>query len=159
RAEHAKRNEAALLPPGTAGATPLAAKLDAVVREALAPLVRELRQTLASFRATARAEVDGLLVTGGTGRLRGLLPFLESGLGLPARCLAVRPALAGDVEDETVDLSAAASDESESHALAAAIALAASRGSREIDFRRGPFVYRASFSIVRQRAAHLALLA
>jgi general secretion pathway protein L len=162
RAEHAKRNEAALLRPGTVGATPLATKLDAVLREALAPVVRELRQTLASFRATAHAEVDGLLVTGGTGRLRGLLPFLEAELGLPAHFLAVRPALAGDDvggEDETADFSAATSDESESHALAASIALAASGGSREIDFRRGPFVYRASFSVVRQRAGHLAALA
>jgi len=162
RAEQAKRNEAALLPAGTPGATPLAAKLDAVLREALAPLVRELRQTFASFRATARVEIDGLLVTGGTGRLRGLLPFLEAELGLPAHFLAVRPALAGDAvgaEDDTADFSAATSDESESHALSAAIALAASRGSREIDFRRGPFVYRASFSVLRQRAPHLAALA
>jgi general secretion pathway protein L len=162
RSEQAKRNEAALLPAGTPAATPLAAKLDAVVREALGPLVRELRQTLASFRATARAEVDGLLVTGGTGRLRGLLPFLEAELGLPAHFLAVRPSLAGEavgVQDDTADFAAATSEESESHALAAAIALAASRGSREIDFRRGPFVYRASFSMLRQRAPHLALLA
>jgi general secretion pathway protein L len=162
RAEQAKRTEAAVLPPGTAGATPLAAKLDAVLREALSPLVRELRQTLASFRASARFEVDDLLVTGGTGRLRGLLPFLEAELGVPARFLPVRPALAGDVgaapdAEDVVD--PGRSNESESHALAAAIALAASRGSKEIDLRRGPFVYRASFSIVRQRAGHLAALA
>ena len=162
RSEQAKRGEAALLPAGTVGATPLAVKLDAVLREALAPFVRELRQTLASFRGAARADVDGLLVTGGTGRLRGLLPFLEAELGVPAHFLAVRPALAGDavgLEDDTADFAAATSEESESHALAAAIALAASRGSKEIDFRRGPFVYRASFSALRQRAWHLAGLA
>ena len=161
RAEQAKRNEAALLPPGTPGATPLAAKLDAVLREALTPLVRELRQTLVSFRAASRIEVEGLLVTGGTGRLRGLLPFLTAELGLPAHFLAVRPSLAGNAvgtADETADFAAATSDESESHALAAAIALAASGGSKEVDFRRGPFVYRASFSVLRQRAPHLALL-
>jgi general secretion pathway protein L len=159
RAEQAKRSDATLLPAGTPGATPLAAKLDAVLREALGPLVRELRQTLASFRAAARAEVDALLVTGGTGRLRGLLPFFEAELGIPARFLAIRPALAGDVEEGEADIGDVASDESESHALAAAIALAASRGSKEIDFRRGPFVYRASLSVIRQRAWHLAGLA
>ena len=162
RSEQAKRSEAALLPAGTVGATPLAAKLDAVLRDALGPLVRELRQTLASFRGTARDEVDGLLVTGGTGRLRGLLPFLEAELGIPAHFLAVRPALSGDAvgrEDDTADFASATSDESESHALAAAIALAASRGAKEIDFRRGPFVYRASYSALRQRAWHLAGLA
>ena len=161
RAEQAKRGKATLLPAGTPAPTPLAAKLDAVLREALAPLMRELRQTFASFRAAAHAEVDLLLVTGGTGRLRGLLPFLEVELGLPARFLAVRPALTRGARggDEAEDVATATSDESESHALAAAIALAASRGSKEIDFRRGPFVYRASFSALRQRAWHLAGLA
>jgi general secretion pathway protein L len=164
RAEQAKRSEATLLPPGTAGATPLAAKLDAVLREALAPLVRELRQTLASFRAAAHDDVKALLVTGGTGRLKGLLPFLEAELGLPARFLATRPSLAREgaalAEDEGAsDVGELTSDESESHALAASVALAASRGSKEIDFRRGPFVYRASFSILRQKAWHIAGLA
>jgi general secretion pathway protein L len=158
RAEQAKRADAALLPAGTPASSPLAAKLDTVLREALAPLVRELRQTFASFRAATKADVGALLVTGGTGRLDGLLPFLEAALGVPARFLAIRPALAGPNEDG-LDIAAAASDESESHALAAAIALAASRGSKEIDFRRGPFVYRASFSVLRQRAGRLAALA
>ncbi len=45
--------------------------------------------------------------------------------------------------------------ESSSFALAAAIALAGSRGSKEIDLRRGPHVYRASFSVMRQKAVHL----
>ncbi|HSZ83312.1 MAG TPA: pilus assembly protein PilM [Polyangia bacterium] len=161
RAEQAKRADAELLPAGTPAASPLVAKLDAVLREALAPLVRELRQTFASFRAAAKADVGALLVTGGTGRLDGLLPFLEAELGVPARFLAVRPALAGPSlkEDDGVDVASASSDESESHALAASIALAASRGSKEIDFRRGPFVYRASFSVLRQRAGRLAALA
>jgi general secretion pathway protein L len=159
RAEQAKRSDARLLPEGPPAPSPLAAKLDAVLREALVPLMRELRQTFASFRAASKSDVDALLVTGGTGRLKGLLPFLEAELGLPAQFLAVRPALAGAAPGELVDVAAATSDESESHALAAAIALAASRGSKEIDFRRGPFVYRASFSILRQRAGHIAMLA
>jgi general secretion pathway protein L len=159
RAEQAKRSDAALLPAGAPAPSPLAAKLDAVLREALAPLVRELRQTFASFRAATKLDVDTLLVTGGTGRLDGLLPFLEIELGRPARFLAIRAALASPSDDEFVDIAASESDESESHALAASIALAASRGSKEIDFRRGPFVYRASFSVLRQRAGRLAALA
>src|SRR6185369_4004547 len=160
RAEQAKRGEAYLVSAERPASSPLTAKLDAVLREALAPLVRELRQTLASFRASVKLEVDALLVTGGTGRLKGLLPFLHSELGIPARYLAVRPALerAGRPGDPDEEATAAAA-ESESHALSAGIALAAARGSREIDFRRGPFVYRASFSVLRQRAAHLAGLA
>ena len=38
-------------------------------------------------------------------------------------------------------------------ALASAVAWAGARGSKQIDLRRGPFVYKASFSILRQKAA------
>src|SRR6185295_4123983 len=51
RAEQAKRSDAHLVTPERPAPNPLAVKLDAVLREALAPTVRELRQTLASFRA------------------------------------------------------------------------------------------------------------
>jgi hypothetical protein len=44
-------------------------------------------------------------------------------------------------------------------ALAYALAWAGVRGHRELDLRRGPFQYRVSFSIVRQKASHLAVLA
>jgi general secretion pathway protein L len=162
RAEQAKRSDAALLPTGTPAPSPLASKLDAVLREGLAPFMRELRQTLASFRGTVKAEIADVLVTGGTGRLRGLLPYLEAELGVPAHFLPIRPVLGegakGAAAEEGAEVVAAPAfaAESESHALAAAIALAASRGSKEIDFRRGPFVYRASFSVLRQRAGHIA---
>jgi len=160
RAEQAKLNDAFLVSPGRPATTPLGVKLDSVLREALAPTIRELRQTLASFRAGSHFEVDSLLVVGGGGRLAGLLPFLEAELGIPARHPSVRTALessggrSADVAGEE-----GAAPESDNYAQAAAIALAASRGSREIDFRRGPFVYRASFSVLRQRALHVAALA
>jgi len=131
-----------------------------VLREALAPLIRELRQTLASFRAANRVDVDALLVVGGGGRLAGLLPFLEAELGIPARHPAIRPALeSGGERSADVAGEEGAAPESDAYAQAAAIAIAASRGSREIDFRRGQFVYRASFSALRQKAWHIAALA
>jgi len=159
RAEQAKRNDAFLASPGRPATTPLGVKLDSVLREALAPTIRELRQTLASFRAANRVDVDTLLVVGGGGRLAGLLPFLEAELGIPARHPAIRTALESGGErsaDGTGEEGAA--PESDTYAQAAAIAIAASRGSREIDFRRGPFVYRASFSALRQKAWHVAAL-
>jgi Tfp pilus assembly PilM family ATPase len=161
RAEEAKRGEAFLASPGRATTTPLQAKLDAVLREALAPTVRELRQTLASFGASGKLEVDALLVVGGGGRLAGLLPFLEAELGIPARHPPVRSALesgGGRKADREATGEESAMPESDAHALASAIAIAAARGSREIDFRRGSFVYRANFSILRQKAGHLAAL-
>jgi general secretion pathway protein L len=160
RAEQAKRGEAFLASPGNPAKTPLLVKLDEVLREALAPTMRELRQTLASFSASARQDIEALLVVGGGGRLAGLLPYLQTELGVPARFLSAREVLeqagrggAADTGEES------AAPDSDVHALAGAIALAAARGSREIDFRRGPFAYRANFSILRQKAGHLAALA
>jgi Tfp pilus assembly PilM family ATPase len=176
RAEQAKRGEAELLN-GRQAPSPLVGKLDEVLREALAPTVRELNQTLASFRASARAEVTALLVVGGGGQLAGLLPYLETELGIPARFARVRTALesggaqsavtgphspavvSGDDDAVAAVMpDATPAREADTHGLASAIALAAARGSREIDFRRGPFVYRASFSVLRQKGWHLAAL-
>jgi Tfp pilus assembly PilM family ATPase len=189
RAERFKRNDARLLPAASLGGpagTPLAVKVDAVLRAALTPLVRDLRQTLASVRATGGTDISRLQVTGGGARLKGLLPFLEQELGMPVSYLVVpnvmqggapldasavlaslRAADADPSRDGTVDseldvamtmrLPRMASD-STPFAQATAIALAASRGEREIDLRRGPFVYRANFSVLRQKAMHLGLL-
>src|SRR5437773_9619751 len=43
--------------------------------------------------------------------------------------------------------------------LATAIAWACARGQKELDLRRGPFQYKASFSVLRQKAGHLGALA
>jgi len=159
RAEQAKRTDAFLVSAGRPATTPLGVKLDSVLREALAPTVRELRQTLASFRANNHFDVDSLLVVGGGGRLGGLLSFLEAELGIPARFLSARPALeSGGEGSSDVGGAEGAPPEADSYALAGAIAVAAARGSREIDFRRGPFVYRASYSILRQKGWHIAAL-
>jgi Tfp pilus assembly PilM family ATPase len=160
RAEQAKREDAFLVSPGRPATSPLAAKLDTVLREALAPTIRELRQTLASVSAGTKLEVKSLLVVGGGGRLGGLLPFLEAELGIPAHFLAAQAALSAATAAPAGGLgeAEAAPPESDAYALAAAIVLAASGGSREIDFRRGAFVYRASFSVLRQKAVHLAML-
>jgi len=159
RAERMKHSEAALLPAGVPPVSPAAAKMDAALRTALTPLVRELRQTLASFRATGKSSVGTLLLTGGTGQLRGLPAFLEGELGLRVRFLPVRlPARArprDGADTEAFD----EPEESSLFALATSIAITGSRGTKEIDMRRGPFVYRASFSILRQKALHLGLLA
>ena len=161
RAEQAKCGEAFIASAGKVANTPLLVKLDAVLREALAPTIRELRQTLASFAASAKLEIDALLVVGGGGRLAGLLSFLTAELGIPARHPSVRDVIESGGRHLARDPASVeeAAPHSEVYALAGAIALAAAGGSREIDFRRGPFAYRANFSILRQKAGHLAMLA
>jgi general secretion pathway protein L len=160
RAEHAKRNEARLGVTG-AGASAVAVKLDTVLREALAPLVRELRQTLASFRAASKGTIDALSLTGGAARLAGLPQLLESELGTPVRILPVHRATEPPPRKGRALLVPVMDDDGQTsvYALASAIALAGSRGTKEIDLRRGPYVYRASFSVLRQKALHLGSLA
>lgn len=162
-----------------------------ILRAALAPLVREIRQSVTSFRASTQLTIGTLYLTGGTAQLGGLAEHLAGELELPVEYLRVpdvsgqppapdmvaeAPARGGSpllpLPEEMADAQADADDMTlpsgppgadaetpTTFALATAIALAASRGRREIDLRRGPFVYRASFSIVRQKALHLGVLA
>jgi general secretion pathway protein L len=132
----------------------VARQLDAISREALAPLLREIRQTLASARARTRTPVETVLLTGGTAALTGLAEYLEEELEVPVSVWS-------GADNVTVPpLEASPPTEVETRfALASAIAWAGARGRKEIDLRRGPFVYRASFSILRQRAVHLGALA
>ena len=176
RAEHIKRTEARLLRPGSQPANARESRQNEILRQALAPLVREVRQTIASFRASLRHEIGVVLLTGGTARLGGIAAFLEDELGLPVAFLRVPNTVQPPAGRDTLEALASAADreeafeqnqttrlatsatESNPYALSTAIALCASRGGREIDLRRGPFVYSASFSVLRQKAPHLAML-
>jgi general secretion pathway protein L len=152
RAERAKREEGFVATGANRPSGPIAQRMDVVLREALAPLLRDLRQTLASFRAREKAPVEAILLTGGTGALHGLGDYLSEELGLPVMGYAPPLGAPG------ADLPAGAPGEGR-YALATAIAWAGARGQKELDLRRGPFQYRASFSVLRQKAAHLGLLA
>jgi type IV pilus assembly protein PilM len=187
RAEHWKRTEARLLGAGIAALNGREARSNDLLRAALAPLVREVRQTLASYRASSHREVGVVHLTGGTARLRGLAGFFQDELDLPVAFLSVpntlqsqnrstqaaiapEPSVSADgpggpsddsspAETQKTTRLAYAATESSSFALSTAIGIAAARGAREIDLRRGPFVYSVSFSALRQKASHLALLA
>jgi Tfp pilus assembly PilM family ATPase len=176
KAEEWKCKDARLAPAGVPLSNPREARPNEILRAALAGIVREVRQTLASFRAATHKDVGVLYLTGGTARLTGIVGFLEDELGLQVAFLRVpnNPqglGRAGDgsgaddgVPEDLFDASKttrlpSAAAESSLFALSTAIALAASRGGREIDLRRGPFIYSVSFSALRQKAPHLALLA
>ena len=176
RAEDFKRKEARLVPAAVPVNNPREARPNEILRAALAPIVREVRQTLASFRAATHKDVGVLYLTGGSARLTGMVGFLEDELGLQVSFLRVPNNLQGLVRqggeannpggtvEEAFDASKTtrlphAAVESSSFALSTAIGLAASRGGREIDLRRGPFIYSVSFSALRQKAPHLVLLA
>ena len=107
--------------------TPLLVKLDAVLREALAPTIRELRQTLASFAASAKLEIDALLVVGAAGVWRGCSRSWRRSWAIPARHPSVRDVIESGGRHLARDPAGVeeAAPESEVHALAGAIALAA----------------------------------
>jgi len=120
-------------------------RLAEVLREALEPLVRDLRQTFVSFRAAFKHPIARVLLTGGTARLPGLGDLLRSELDVQVGVLPVASPLG---KDEGVS----------TFALATAYAEAQMRGRREVDFRKGPFVYRAQMSALRGKGLHLAAL-
>jgi Tfp pilus assembly PilM family ATPase len=132
--------------------------VSAVLREALQPLLRDLRQTLTSFSTKDKAPIEEILLAGGGARLRGLAGFLQDELSIPVQPLVAPPELREGPDGLLADPEPA-SVEADRFVLANAIAECGARGHRELDLRRGEFQYRASFSVVRQRASHLLLLA
>jgi general secretion pathway protein L len=152
RAERAKREEGFLSTAERRPQGPIPQRMDQVLREALAPLLRELRQTLASFRAREKTPVETVLLTGGSAALGGLPEFLAEELALPVTPYA--PEAGPTMADPPPGAPGPGR-----YALASAIAWAGARGGKELDLRRGPFQYRASFSVLRQKAAHLGALA
>jgi general secretion pathway protein L len=132
--------------------------MDAVLREALAPFLRDLRQTLASVRTRIRAPIVEVLLTGGGAQLRGLVQYLQEELELSVSLWAGNAAAALPGE-APAPVEGPPTEVDTRFSLASAIAWAGARGRKQIDLRRGPFVYRASFSLLRQKALHLGALA
>jgi len=140
-------------------ATPVEVRLDGILRGALAPLLRDLRQSLVSFAAKDKAPVTEILLAGGGARLGGLAGLFEDELGFPTRPLMPPPEAREGPDGLPLVVGDGPSPEADRFVLADAIADAGARGQRELDLRRGEFQYHASFSILRQRAAHLVVLA
>ena len=164
QAEQAKHNHGFVPSRARPAETPAQRQLGPVLQSALAPFLRELRQTLASFRAQNKMPVEAILLAGGGSRLQGLAEFLQEELAIPTILWPAPPlptageASGGDEVEEVLVVDEEGSTSRARMALSLALAWAGARGRRELDLRRGPFQYRANFSIVRQKAAHLALL-
>jgi general secretion pathway protein L len=139
-------------------ATNVEARVDSILRPAMEPWLREVRQTLASFAARDKAPIEEILVTGGGARLKNLAGFLGDELDLAVQPLSSSPETREGPDGQPLPAEPELGD-SDRFALANAVAQVAARGQKELDLRRGEFQYKASFSIVRQRASHLIVLA
>jgi len=163
QAEQAKHTHGFVPSRALPAATSEQGQLGPILQDALAPFLRDLRQTLASFRAQEKTPVEAILLAGGGSRLQGLAEFLQEELGIPTSLWPAPLQPAQTPEGDTIDEVSVVDEEGSASrarmALAFALAWAGVRGHRELDLRRGPFQYRVSFSIVRQKASHLALLA
>jgi general secretion pathway protein L len=149
-AEQAKVSRGIVQHPGFATSDRVAEQMARVLYEAAVPLLRDIRQTLASFNALFGATISKVSLVGGGAAQRGLPEMLAAELGILVVPWDGWRGIGAEDDAVVPDVR---------FALAEAMAWAGVRGSREIDLRKGPFVYRASFSVVRQRAWHLAGLA
>ncbi|MCG5054810.1 MAG: pilus assembly protein PilM [Myxococcales bacterium] len=151
QAEAAKCTRGAVAHAGFVAADAVEARMAEVLRASLAPLLRDVRQTLASYHGLYHRRVERLSVVGGCSALRGLAAGLAEALDM--KLVGLETDRSGfPAEADELPLAPP-------FALAEAIAWAGVRGARVTDLRKGPFVYRASFSVVRQKAWHLAALA
>ncbi|MCS6914782.1 MAG: pilus assembly protein PilM [Myxococcales bacterium] len=135
------------LPSSAAGPGRLAATL----REALRPLLRDLRQTLASYAALYGRPPEQLWLVGGTARLAGLAAYLSAELDIPTAPLPPPAALL----PPTPEAEAAVV----SFAPALGLALALAGQTPQVNFRKGELSYRGDYSFLRERAPHLAVMA
>jgi general secretion pathway protein L len=114
-----------------------------ICRQAMAPLVRELRQTLASLRAQGTF-VNRLLLCGGGSQLKGLLGYLGGELEQPVDPLVC----------DLPGLKALAKTPSLALATSLALGGAAGRGAL-CDLRQDDLVYRGETSALRTRLPQL----
>src|SRR6185312_2111402 len=134
----AKHAQAFLAAPGSAFASPAHARVDAVVREVLRPLMRELKQTLAADRA---------LVTGGAARLQGFVEHVEAELGVVSARLGL---IADDPFLDPAMAERARAGEGmvalELPAQALGLALAAAAPVPQVNLRKSDLAYRTDYS-------------
>lgn len=156
-AERAKHQQAFLAAPGVAFASQAHQRVDACVRAALRPLMRELKQTLAAYRAAGELGPDRVLATGGGARLAGFVEHLELELGVQVGRLGLiaddpflDPTVAERVrgEDPRAGL--------ELPAQALGLALAAATPVPQVNLRKGELSYRTDYSYLRGKVNYLA---
>lgn len=137
------------------------ARVATVLRDALRPFLRDLRQTLASYATEYGEAPRALLLTGGGSLLPGLVAHLEEALELPVAPLRIarapwllrEPAAIGGWPTDLGDPPALAGFTR--GALALSLALATAETLPQVNFRKGELAYKTDYSFLRERAPHL----
>jgi Tfp pilus assembly PilM family ATPase len=150
----------------------------AVLREALRPLLRDLRQTLAAYVSHYGEPPQCMYLTGGTAQLAGLPELLSDELGIEARPLlppvgapwllptarelrASGQSVSGeDPSRSAVRASAQLVRHFSTGATAVGLALSGAGGTApQLNFRKGELSYRTDYAFLREKAPYLAGLA
>ncbi|MEO6952196.1 MAG: cell division protein FtsA, partial [Polyangia bacterium] len=149
-AERAKHTQAQLLPEDLDQIIdPARRKLDSVLRDALRPLLRDLRQTFSAARSQGEPQPQRLVLVGGGAKLNGFPDYLSRELGLPLAELAVSTELLSpEVAAEVAELP--------SVALGMAFGVGLSTGS-QVNLRKGTLVFHNDYSYLRGKASSLAV--
>jgi type IV pilus assembly protein PilM len=124
------------------------ALIDSTLRDALAPLVRDLRQTISYYRAQFGESIQLVFLCGGTSRLRGLAELIADEVNVTAVPLEFRSGDLRELPDPETSRPVVS--------LALAVAAAGAGGRKELDFRRGEFGYKVDYSFLRAKSFHLA---
>jgi general secretion pathway protein L len=122
--------------------------METAVREALRPLLRELRQTLASYHASYGQSVERIYLTGGGARLVGVGEHLAEELALPVEPLPW-PEREGAASGPTVD------ELRPELPVAVGLGLGTAGQAPQVNFRRGEFAYRSDYSFLRAKALRM----
>jgi len=146
-AESLKHNETGL--PGESAPAPLQQRLAQEASQALVPLARDLRQTLAAAETRFSQPVTRVVICGGGARLRGMAPWLEEQIGVPVEPLSIPPEsglLPSDLHPAGQAM------------LAQALSLALRGVGRSVlpDLRQRELAYRGDVSVLRGKLFHVA---
>ena len=123
---------------------------EVVVKE-MAPMARDLRQTLNGCRAKTGARVTRAVLIGGGSRLRGIDSYLTEQLRMPVELLD-----AADGEQILGTKIASTGVRADTAALAAGVAFEGGTGRPSFDLRQGELAYKADLSLFRQKATQIA---
>ncbi|MEW5848390.1 MAG: pilus assembly protein PilM [Myxococcota bacterium] len=157
-AEKGKVKEAYLETQDAPAVYPEQQRISNSLRAALAPLVRELRQTFQGVVARRRVRITRVFLSGGGARIPNLDRWLARELNIQVQMLpgmgqALGPALPPSTEASPVEAGVVPQA---ANAMAYALSGLAGARARRIDFRQGELAYRGDFEYVRARAPQLA---
>ncbi len=138
-----------LLPSGVEPRTPDEATLNDATRAAILPWLREVRQTLAFAARGGRGRPTRIVLTGGMARMRGLIEYVETALGLPVSALDLSGLAINQLgADDIGDYGAAA--------VALALQGTDARTKQQMDFRQGEYAFEGDYQFIRERLPTIA---